>query len=77
MLRIYETMLKFDERIVNLNPLRMEDIGSLKKIFNDRIKNRIEQFRFESVDQFINIIDKLVFDVVTILADSKFYHPES
>lgn len=63
-------MMNFDKRICE-KPFRAEDIVALKQIFIDRVKSRIEQSLFESTDQFINIIDKLVFDIVSVLADRK------
>lgn len=64
-------MLNFEKRICDFKPFRAEDIVALKQIYIDRVKSRIDQSLFESTDQFINIIHKLVCDIVSVLADSK------
>lgn len=73
MLEIFEKMLKFDERVVKLNQLRTGRVVELKALFNEKIKKRIENFQYESLGQFFNSIDRLVYDIVTKLADSKFF----
>lgn len=72
MLEILEKMLKFDERVVKLKQLRTDHVIEFNELFNKKIKTRIEQFRYESMGQFLNSIDKLVYDIVGKLADRKF-----
>lgn len=71
MLENLEKMMKFDERLNRLKQLRADHVIEFKKLFNERIKKRIEQFQYESMGQFLNSIDKLVYDIVGKLADRK------
>lgn len=68
MLEIFEKMLKFDERVAELKQLRADHVAEMKEMFNEKIK----KFQFESMRQFNNSMDTLVYDIVKKLADSKF-----
>lgn len=62
MLRIVENRLTFDSRLDEVIGFPSEEMTEMKVLYENRIKKQLQDFEYETTNQFLKDIDNFTFD---------------